>query len=48
MNYKNGRRYVGEVLNGNYHGRGTLIDGKNTFYGEFKDGKVDGMATFEN
>ena len=41
----NGNRYVGEVKDGTYNGKGILyIKNGEKYEGEFKDGKREGMA----
>ena len=43
INYKNGRRYVGQTLNGQPEGRGTwYVNNGDRYEGEFKQGMYNG------
>ncbi|MBI4384942.1 MAG: DnaJ domain-containing protein [Nitrospinae bacterium] len=45
--FPNGDRYIGEIKNGRFHGKGTYIFGRGDKYaGEFVDGRPHGFGTF--
>jgi len=48
--FNNGDRYVGNFLNGKYHGNGMLYKGGDRYVGNFQDGKKSGKGsiTFPN